>query len=119
MLRGVFPLVAPCSGGSVPVIAMCDIILRAKITFSHQLKSAYKRQIAHNLSIWEFLAIFSKRTFTPSHHRVSGSPLVVARLMLVKCRVTRVKSSVIVLLCPQRLPLLDEDVDSFAEDQTW
>ena len=95
--RGVFPLVAPCSGGRVLVAAMCDIILCANIIFNHQLKSASKRQIARSLSMLEFPAIFSKRTLTPSHHLDRGAPLVVARFVLVTCNVTRVGSSVIAL----------------------
>lgn len=82
-LWGGFALVAPCSGGRVLVTGICVIILQAKFIFNHQLKSASRRQIGCSLSMYELPTIFSRRTLTPSHHCVSGSLLVVAKLMLV------------------------------------
>ena len=97
MSSGVFPRVAPCSGGSVPEVAMWDIILRAKITFNHQLKSASNRHIARSFSMLELPAIFSRSILTPLHHLVRGSPLVVARFMFVVCSLVRNGSSVTAL----------------------
>ena len=82
------PLTAPCSRGMAPASFICCIILLAKMTLSHQLKSASRRHIALSLSIFAVPATFSSRTVTPCPHLVSGVPLVVAMLMLLTCSET-------------------------------
>jgi hypothetical protein len=45
------PVAAPCSAGSIRWVTILCIILLAKMTFNHQLKSASRRQMARNFDI--------------------------------------------------------------------
>ena len=89
----VLPLVAPCSIGIMPWLCIRDIMRLAKMTLSHQLKSASSRHIARSFDRLVFPGIFSKRTVTPLCHRARGLPCCAAKLMFFVCSCTSNGSS--------------------------